>query len=110
MTSPSDEGSAEADSNGDNHPADTSWKGNNDAEKAGEDESNVEKSNDKYSASKLSNEKEEDSGITPEARSKIWFLQGARDVYYAGLNLNEKGNPRRSIHEEPKIQINALNE
>ncbi|MCE5167049.1 hypothetical protein HAX54_035137, partial [Datura stramonium] len=106
----SDEGSAEADSDGDNPPTDTSGKGNDDAEKSREDDTNVEESSDKYSTAEESNEQEEDSGITPEARSKRWFLQGSRDVYYARLNLNEKGNPSRSIQEEPNIQINALNE
>ncbi|MCE3050784.1 hypothetical protein HAX54_048143 [Datura stramonium] len=48
--------------------------------------------------------------FTPEERSKRWFLQGSRDVYYAVLHLDEKGNPSRSIQEEPKIQTNALNE
>ncbi|MCE0480734.1 hypothetical protein HAX54_037836 [Datura stramonium] len=73
-------------------------------------DTNAEESSDKDSATEESNEQEEDSGITPEARSKRWFLQGSRDVYYAGLNLNEKGNPSRSIQEEPKIQINNQNE
>ncbi|MCD7452537.1 hypothetical protein HAX54_017366 [Datura stramonium] len=106
----SDEGSTEADSDGDNPPTDTLGKGNDDADKLGEDDTNAEDSSDKDSVVEESNEQEEDSGITPEARSKRWFLQGSRDVYYAGLNLNEKGNPIRSIQEEPKIQINALNE
>ncbi|MCD9645708.1 hypothetical protein HAX54_034845, partial [Datura stramonium] len=69
-----------------------------------------QKSSDKDSGAEESNEQEEDSGITPEARSKRWFLQGSTDVYYAGLHLTEKGNPSRSIQEEPKIRINALNE
>ncbi|MCE3215334.1 hypothetical protein HAX54_001954 [Datura stramonium] len=108
--SESDEESAKADFDGDNPPADTSRKGNDDAEKSGEDDTNAEDSGDKDSAAEESNEKEEGSGITPEARSKRWFLQGSRDVYYAGLNLNEKGYPSCSIREEPKIQINSLNE
>ncbi|MCD9558374.1 hypothetical protein HAX54_015724 [Datura stramonium] len=64
----SDEGSAEADFDGDNPPVDTSGKGNDDADKSGEDDTNAEESGDKDSAAEESNEQEEDSGITPEAR------------------------------------------
>ncbi|MCD7466663.1 hypothetical protein HAX54_003581 [Datura stramonium] len=113
-TSPpqSDEGSDKAESDGDNPPMDNAGKGNDDAEESGDDDTNVEESGDKDSAAEKSNEQVEDSepGTTPEARSKRWFLQGSRDVYFAGLNLNEKGNPNRSIQKEPKIQINSLNE
>ncbi|MCD7472401.1 hypothetical protein HAX54_013635 [Datura stramonium] len=98
--SESDEGSDEAEPCGDNPPA-------NNAEKGSDDESG-----DNDSAAEESNEQVEDSdpANTPEARSKRWFLQGCRDVYFAGLNLNEKGNPSCSIQEEQKIQINSLNE
>ncbi|MCD7463391.1 hypothetical protein HAX54_050463 [Datura stramonium] len=73
MTSSSDEGSVEANSDGDNPPMDTSRKDNDDAEKSGEDDTNAEESDDKDSVVEESNEQEEDSGITPEARSKRWF-------------------------------------
>ncbi|MCE3214737.1 hypothetical protein HAX54_053174 [Datura stramonium] len=52
----SDEGSAEAESNGDDPPTDTLGKGNNDAEKPGEDDTNAEESGDKDSATEESNE------------------------------------------------------
>ncbi|MCD9637698.1 hypothetical protein HAX54_021135 [Datura stramonium] len=110
-TSPpqSDEGSDEAKSDGDNPPADNARKGNDDAEESRDDGTNAEESGD--SAAKDTNEQVEDSEprTTPEARSKRWFLHGSRDVYFAWLNLNEKGNPSRSIQGEKKIQINALN-
>ncbi|MCD9646387.1 hypothetical protein HAX54_036170, partial [Datura stramonium] len=75
-----------------------------------EDDTNAEESGYKDSVAEESNEQEEESSIRPEARSKIWFLQGSRDVYYEGLNINEKGYPSRSFQEEPKMQFNALNE
>ncbi|MCD9643632.1 hypothetical protein HAX54_031250 [Datura stramonium] len=107
-----DEGRDEAEYDGDNTPANNVEKGNDDAEESGDDDPNVEESGDKVSAAKESNEQVEDPepATTLEARSKRLFLQGSRDVYFAGLNLNEKGNPSRSIQEEPKIQINSLNE
>ncbi|MCD7471139.1 hypothetical protein HAX54_011447 [Datura stramonium] len=37
-------------------------------------------------------------------------MMASWNVYYAELALSEKGNPNRSIEEEPRIQINALNE
>ncbi|MCD7455870.1 hypothetical protein HAX54_029907, partial [Datura stramonium] len=102
----SDEGSDEAESNGDNPPVDNTEEGN------GNDDTEAEESGDKENAAEKSNERVGNSepSTTPEERSKRWFLQGSRDVYYAGLNLNEKWNPSCSIQEEPKIQINALNE
>ncbi|MCD7453014.1 hypothetical protein HAX54_019271 [Datura stramonium] len=111
-TSPlqSDEGGDEAKSDGDNPPADNAGKGDDDPAQSGEGDTNAEESSDKDSGAEESIEQEEDFGITLEARSKIWFLQGSRNVYYAGLNLTEKENPSRSIQEEPKIHINALNE
>ncbi|MCD9638373.1 hypothetical protein HAX54_022312 [Datura stramonium] len=51
----SDEGSAEADSDGENPPADTLGKCNNDAEKSGEDDTNAEESGDKDSVAEESN-------------------------------------------------------
>ncbi|MCE3215406.1 hypothetical protein HAX54_002285 [Datura stramonium] len=106
-TSPpqSDERSDEVKSNGDNPPMDNAGKGNDDAEESGDGDTNVEESGDKDSVAEESNEKVEDSepSTTPEVRSKRWFRQGSIDVYFAGLNLNEKGNPSRSILEEPKI-------
>ncbi|MCD9645356.1 hypothetical protein HAX54_034212 [Datura stramonium] len=92
-----DEGSHEAESDGDNPPSDNVGKGNDDDAQSGEGDTNVEESSDKDSNAEESNEQEENSGIIPEARSKRWFLQGSRDVYYAGLHLTEKGNPIRSI-------------
>ncbi|MCD7448939.1 hypothetical protein HAX54_047551 [Datura stramonium] len=114
-TSPpqSDEGSDEAESDGYNPSTDNVEEGNGnaeessgDAEESGDDDSEVEESGDMESATEKSSEHVGDSNpaTTPEARSKRWFLQGSRDVYYPGLNLS------RSIQEEPKIQINALNE
>ncbi|MCD7465569.1 hypothetical protein HAX54_001570 [Datura stramonium] len=106
-TSPaqSDKGSDEAESDGDNPPADNAGKGNDDAEELGDDDTYAEESGDKDSDVEESNEQVEDSkpGTTPKARSKRWFLQGSRYVYFVGPNLNEKGNPSRSIWEEPKI-------
>ncbi|MCD9642078.1 hypothetical protein HAX54_028712 [Datura stramonium] len=77
---------SEAESDGDNPPADNAGKGNDDAEGSGDDDTNAEESGDKDSAVEESNEQVEDSepGTNPEAS--------------------------RSIQEEPKIQINALNE
>ncbi|MCD7449206.1 hypothetical protein HAX54_050644 [Datura stramonium] len=49
----------------------------------------------------------EEEGNDDAEESWIMIL---RDMYYAGLSLNDKGNPSRSIQEDPKIQINALNE
>ncbi|MCD9559911.1 hypothetical protein HAX54_018287 [Datura stramonium] len=74
-TSPpqSNEGSDEAESDGDKPLSDNARKGNHDDAPSGEGDTNVEESRDK-----------EDSGITPKES--------------------------RSIQEEPKIQINALNE
>ncbi|MCE3216944.1 hypothetical protein HAX54_009626 [Datura stramonium] len=93
-----DERSDEAESNGDNPPTNNAEKTNDDSEESGDDDTNVEESGDKDNAAEESNEQVEDSepGTTPEARSKRWFIQGSRDVYFVGLNLNEKGNPSRS--------------
>ncbi|MCD9640489.1 hypothetical protein HAX54_025828 [Datura stramonium] len=95
----SDEGSDEAESDGDNPPADNAEEDNDDAEESSDDYTNTEESSDKESTAEKSNEQVVDSepATTPEARSKRWFLQGSKDVYYAGLNLNEKGNSSRSI-------------
>ncbi|MCE3216774.1 hypothetical protein HAX54_007997, partial [Datura stramonium] len=113
-TSPpqSEEGGEEAESDGDNPPTDNAKEGNDDAEESGDEDTEAEESGDKESAAEKSGEQVEgsDPATTPEARSKRWFLQGSRDVYYAGLALNEKGNPNLNIKEEPKIHINALNE
>ncbi|MCD7459718.1 hypothetical protein HAX54_041742 [Datura stramonium] len=81
-------------------------------EEGGDDDSEVEGSGNKDNAAEKFDDQVDDSDLatTPEARSKKWFVQGSGDVYYAGLALNEKGNPNRSTKEEPKIQINALNE
>ncbi|MCE2055801.1 hypothetical protein HAX54_043443, partial [Datura stramonium] len=78
----SEEGGKEAEFDGEHPPADNSGDNDSEAEESGNKDSAAEKSDD----------------------------QGSRNVYYAGLALNEKGNPSRSIQEEPKIQINALNE
>ncbi|MCD9645366.1 hypothetical protein HAX54_034222 [Datura stramonium] len=87
----SNEGSDEADFDGDNPPADNLEEGNDDAEESGDDDTNAEESGDKDSAAEKPNKQVGDSepATTPEARSKRWFLQGSRDVYYVGLNLNE---------------------
>ncbi|MCD7464392.1 hypothetical protein HAX54_052653, partial [Datura stramonium] len=86
--------------------------GNNDAEDSGDDDSEVEEFGNKDNAAEKSDDQVDDydPSTIPEVRSKRWFVQGPRDVYYVGLALNEKGNPSRSIQEEPRIQINALNE
>ncbi|MCD7453667.1 hypothetical protein HAX54_021822 [Datura stramonium] len=91
----SDEGSDEDESDGDNPPADNAEKGNDDVVDSGDYDTNAEESGDKNSVAEESNEKVDDSepATTPEARSKRWFLQGSIDVYFVGLNLNEKGNP-----------------
>ncbi|MCE3215181.1 hypothetical protein HAX54_001202 [Datura stramonium] len=106
-----EEGGEEPESDGDNPPTDNAKEGNDDAEELGDDDTKEKESSDKESAAKKSGEQVEDSdpSITPEARSKRWFVQGSKDVYYAGLALNEKGNPSCSIQEEPKIRMNALN-
>ncbi|MCD7456875.1 hypothetical protein HAX54_033396 [Datura stramonium] len=115
----SDEESDEAEFYGDNLPADNAEegngnaeKGNDDAKESGDDDTKEEESDDKESVAKKSSKQVGDSNpaTTKEVRSKRQFLQGSRDVYYAELNLNEKGNPSRSIQEEPKTQINALNQ
>ncbi|MCD7464105.1 hypothetical protein HAX54_052091 [Datura stramonium] len=82
----SDEGSDEAESDGDNPPANNVENDNDHAEESGDDDTNAEEFGDKESAAKESNEQVEDSepGTTPKAS--------------------------RSIQEEPKIKINALNE
>ncbi|MCD7451964.1 hypothetical protein HAX54_014342, partial [Datura stramonium] len=90
-----EEGGEEAKSNGEDPPA-------NDEEESGDKESAVEKSGEQVEDS--------DPATTPKERSKRWFVQGSGDVYYIGLALNDKGNPNRSIQEEPKIRINSLNE
>ncbi|MCE5165877.1 hypothetical protein HAX54_012778, partial [Datura stramonium] len=78
-TSPpkSNEGSDEAESDGDNPPADNTGKVNDNDAQSGEGDTNVEESSDKDSGAEESIEQEEDSGITPEERSKRWFLQGS---------------------------------
>ncbi|MCD7471101.1 hypothetical protein HAX54_011385, partial [Datura stramonium] len=100
-----DEESDEAESDGDNPLTDNAEEGNDDVEESGDDDTNAEESGDKDSAAEESNEQVGDSkpATTPKVRSKRWFLQGSRGVYFAGLNLNEKVNPNRSIEEEPKI-------
>ncbi|MCD9639450.1 hypothetical protein HAX54_024001, partial [Datura stramonium] len=64
-----------------------------------------------------SKEFEEDGNATEESCDKENTTaesddkeSGFRDIYYTGLQLNEKENPSRSIQEEPQIQTNALNE
>ncbi|MCD9646724.1 hypothetical protein HAX54_036878 [Datura stramonium] len=108
----SDKGSDETESDGDNPPLDNVEEDNDDVEESGDDDTDAKEFGDKESVAEKSNKQVGDSepATTLEARSKIWFLLGSRDVYYTGLNLNEKGNPSRSIQEEPKIQIDALNE
>ncbi|MCD7458896.1 hypothetical protein HAX54_039520 [Datura stramonium] len=83
----------------------------NEAEESGEKWKLAEESDDKESAAEKSSEQEEDSDppTTPDMRTKRWTIQGCWDFYYAGLALNEKGNPNRSIQEDPWIQNNALN-
>ncbi|MCD9638062.1 hypothetical protein HAX54_021767 [Datura stramonium] len=108
----SEEGREGAESDGEDSPMDDAEEGNNDAEESKGDDTEAEESDDKESAAEESGEQVEDSNphTTLEARSKRWFVQGSRDVYYAGLALNDKGNPIRSIQKEPKIRINSLNE
>ncbi|MCE0481323.1 hypothetical protein HAX54_039002 [Datura stramonium] len=67
----SDEGSDEAESDGDNPPVDNAEKGNDDAEDSGDDDTNAEESGDKDSVVEESNEQVEDSdpATTPEART-----------------------------------------
>ncbi|MCD9645146.1 hypothetical protein HAX54_033851, partial [Datura stramonium] len=82
----SDDGSDEAESKGDNPPADNAEKGKGNAEEGNDD-----------------------------ARSQGMMILRQRSpvtrrVLLKRLNLNDKGNPSRSIQEEPKSQINALNE
>ncbi|MCD7460356.1 hypothetical protein HAX54_043371, partial [Datura stramonium] len=110
--SQSEEGGEEAESDGEDPPADDAEEGNDDAEESGDDDSEAEESGNKKSVAENSREQVEDSDpvTTPEERSKRWFVQGSRDMYYAGLALNDKGNPSHNIHEEPKIRINSLNE
>ncbi|MCE0481644.1 hypothetical protein HAX54_039532 [Datura stramonium] len=86
--------------------------GNDDAEESGDDDSEAEMSGNKDNAAEKSDDQvdEFDPATTLEARSERWFVQVSRDMYYAGVAFNEKGNPSHSIQEEPKIQINALNE
>ncbi|MCE2055316.1 hypothetical protein HAX54_042391 [Datura stramonium] len=107
-----DKGSDDAEPNGENPPADNAEEGNYDAEESGDDDTNVEESGDKDRTAEESNEQVGDSepATTLEESSKRWLQQSSRDVYFAGLNINEKGNPSRSIQEEPKIQNNALND
>ncbi|MCD9642555.1 hypothetical protein HAX54_029414, partial [Datura stramonium] len=109
--SESKEGGEEA-SDGDDPLADDTEEGNDDVEESGDDDTKAEESGNKESVAEKSGEQVEDSdpATTPEASSKRWFVQGSQDVYYAGLSLNDKGNPTRSIQEDPKIQINVLNE
>ncbi|MCE3217018.1 hypothetical protein HAX54_010068 [Datura stramonium] len=59
-------------------------KGNDDAEESRDDDTNAEESDDSVAIE--TNEQVEDSepGTTPEIRLKRWFLQGYRDVYFAG--------------------------
>ncbi|MCE5166535.1 hypothetical protein HAX54_021499, partial [Datura stramonium] len=85
-TSPlqSDEGSEEDESDGENPPTDNTGKGNDDVAQSGEGDTNVEESNDKDSGVEESNEQGEDSGITPEAKSKRWCLQGIARI----INVN----------------------
>ncbi|MCE5166789.1 hypothetical protein HAX54_026546 [Datura stramonium] len=101
----SKKGGEEAESDGDNAPANNANGSNDDAEESGDKDIEVEESGDKESAAEKSREYVEDSEptTTPEARSKRWFVHGSRDVYYAGFALNEKGNPNCSIQEEPNI-------
>ncbi|MCD9645685.1 hypothetical protein HAX54_034811 [Datura stramonium] len=108
----SEEGGEEAESDGDNPPVDNAEESNDDAEKSRDNDTEAEVSSDKESTAEKSGKQVEDSdpATTPEVRSKRWFVQGSMDMYYAGLTLNEKGNPNHSIQEEPKIQINVLNE
>ncbi|MCE0482069.1 hypothetical protein HAX54_040448, partial [Datura stramonium] len=80
----SNEGSDEAESDGDNPSVDNAEEGNDDAEESGDDDTDAEEYDDKENVVEKSNKQ--------------------------GVNLNEKGNPIRSIRKEPKIQINALNE
>ncbi|MCD7466120.1 hypothetical protein HAX54_002526 [Datura stramonium] len=97
--SQSEEGGEEAESDGENPPADDAEERNDDAEESRDDDTAVEKFDDKESAVEKSGEQVEDSdpATTPEVRSKRWFVQGSWDVYYAGLSLNDKGNPSCSI-------------
>ncbi|MCD7473610.1 hypothetical protein HAX54_015558, partial [Datura stramonium] len=70
----SDEGIDEAESDGDNLPTNNARKGNDDDAQPGEGDTNAEESSNKDSGAEESNEQGEDSGFTPEARSKRWFL------------------------------------
>ncbi|MCD9644390.1 hypothetical protein HAX54_032588 [Datura stramonium] len=72
----SDEGSEEAEFDGESPPADNAEEGNDDAEESGDDDTEAEESGDKESAAERSNEQVGDSepANTPEARSKRWFL------------------------------------
>ncbi|MCE3050471.1 hypothetical protein HAX54_047304 [Datura stramonium] len=89
-----------------------SEEGNHDVEELGNDDTEAEEFTDKASATEEFGEQVEDFDLpaTLEARSKMLFKQVSWDMYYAGLALNDKGNPSNNIKEEPKIQINALNE
>ncbi|MCD7469414.1 hypothetical protein HAX54_008459 [Datura stramonium] len=71
--SESDEGSDEAEYDGDNPPADNARKDNDDAEESGDDDTNAEESGDKDSAAEETNEQVEDSepGTTPKARVRV---------------------------------------
>ncbi|MCD7466444.1 hypothetical protein HAX54_003156 [Datura stramonium] len=73
-TSPpqSNEGNDEAESDGDNPPANKAEKGNDDAEESGDDDTNAKESGDKDSSAEESNEQVGDSepATTLEARSK----------------------------------------
>ncbi|MCD7469755.1 hypothetical protein HAX54_008992 [Datura stramonium] len=84
----SDEGEG-VESNNEDPPTNDVEEGDNDAEESGDDESAVEES------------------ATRRIQQRS---SGSRDVYYVGLALIEKGNPRRSIQEEPRIRTNALND
>ncbi|MCD9559939.1 hypothetical protein HAX54_018317 [Datura stramonium] len=104
------EGLAKSDS--EDPPTDDAEEDDNNVEESGEDGSAAEDFGEKESATEESGEHEEDSDppTTPNAKSKRWTVQGSRDIYYAGLAINDKGNPRRSIQEEPWIRTDALNE
>ncbi|MCD7469969.1 hypothetical protein HAX54_009464 [Datura stramonium] len=69
----SDEGSDEAESDGDNPPTDNAWNGNYDAEESGDDDTNAEEFDDKESATEESNEQVEDSetSTTPKGIRKL---------------------------------------
>ncbi|MCD9641265.1 hypothetical protein HAX54_027356 [Datura stramonium] len=62
------------------------------SEEGGEEAEFDEDSCDKESATEKSGEQVgSNPAATPEARSKRWYVQGS-DVYYAGYDLNDKGN------------------